>query len=155
MGSKSKRKPAAPPPPSLTIGDLVHAQCRKCRQPTQHVVVRKVGWAPTFVTCQECETSHDFKVPRPVPVESEVTDRSAAEEWRAHMTGATPTRRPYDRTRRFDIGDFIQHPGFGDGVVVGCSSGTVCEVAFERGTIKLAMAKRPAREATGVGPKRG
>lgn len=147
MGSKSKRKPSVPPPPTLAIGDVVNAQCRKCRQGTEHVVVRKVGVQPTFVTCQVCETSHDFGALRPVISAAEVVERSPAEEWRTQLAGTDRECRPYDRTRRFEIGDFIQHPSLGDGVVVACSSGTVCEVAFERGTIRLVMGKGAAGKA--------
>lgn len=145
MGSKPKRKPSAPPPPSIAVGDVVDAQCRKCRQATQHIVVRKVGWTPTFVACQVCETSHDFKAPRSATSETELVEKSPAEEWQVQMAGTQTTRKPYDRTRHFEIGDFIQHSEFGDGVVVGRSSETVCEVAFERGTIKLVMATQSPR----------
>lgn len=83
-------------------------------------------------------------------IEVEVVEQSPAEEWRAQMAGVNTPGRPYGRTRRFEIGDFVQHPGFGDGVVVRCSSGTICEVPFERGTIKLVMATQPVQNEAGL-----
>lgn len=143
MSSKSKRKAAPPPPPSLTIGDEVNAHCRKCRQSTLHTVLRKVGWKPTFVKCPVCETEHDFKPPKAPTPSAGSTEKSPAEEWRLQMTATKTTGKPYDRSRRFEVGDFIQHSGFGDGVVVGRPTETICEVAFERGTIRLIMATQP------------
>lgn len=146
MASRPNKKTSPPPrPPSIAIGDTVAAQCRKCRQATQHTVVRVVSWTPTFVTCQTCRTSHDFRTPRRLTVQDEPVQRSTAEEWEAQMATALPTKDPYDPKKHFEIGASIAHPRFGDGVVVGRSSETICEVAFECGTIRLAMATQSPR----------
>lgn len=135
---------------TIEVGDECDAKCTKCKGVTKHIVLAKIGWKPTRVECITCKAQHQFRAPGS-------TTRKAAtkaapevppeEQWKALMKNATGDPRPYEMAGEYTIGAHLKHKKFGEGVVVGLNSATVCEVAFEEGVKKLIMGSR--RSPTG------
>jgi hypothetical protein len=144
MSAKAARKPPPPPPSAIQIGSPIVAKCAKCKSVTPHLVVGKIGWRPTRVECCTCATVHEFRPPRVVKNKTEAASPTATPEevWRSGMKRAKGNARPYDQSMHYAIGNRVEHASFGPGVVIRMSSETVCEVAFESGTVKLRMGAR-------------
>lgn len=136
-----KRPADKPEPVSTVLGSDIDTRCRKCRATTRHVVIGKVGSKPTRVRCGTCELEHEYTAPRP--------RRSAAAApaqlpWAEAIGQSRATASPYSADASYRVGARITHPSFGEGLVVGLASATVCEVLFESRTVKLLMKGQPS-----------
>ncbi len=139
------KKTAVAPPRNIEVGDDVDAKCTKCKGVTKHIVLAKIGWKPTRVECHTCKGQHAFRAPGTVTRKAATKaapEATPEEQWKALMKNVTGDPRPYDTTGEYVLGICIKHKKFGEGVVVGLSSSTVCEVAFEDGVKKLIMGSR-------------
>lgn len=139
--SARKRAVEKPEPASTVLGSEVLTRCRKCRTPTTHVVIAKVGSKPTRVRCGTCELEHEYTAARP--------RRAAAVKpnllpWAEAIAKSGAVAAPYSAQASYRIGSRITHASFGEGLVVGLASATVCEVLFEERTVKLLMKGQPS-----------
>lgn len=131
---------------NIEVGDEVDAKCTKCKGVEKHVVLAKIGWKPTRVECISCKAQHQFRAPGSTTRKAApkaAPEVSPEEQWKALMKNVSGDPRPYDMTGEYVIGTYLKHKKFGEGVVIGLSSHTVCEVAFEEGMKKLIMGSRP------------
>ncbi|MBY0278400.1 hypothetical protein K2Z84_23980 [Candidatus Binatia bacterium] len=139
--SARKRAVEKPEPATTVLGNEIATRCRKCRAVTTHVITGKIGSKPTRVRCGTCELEHEYTVTRP--------RRAAAASaiqlpWAEALakSGAAPA--PYSAAASYRVGARITHTSFGEGIVVGIASATVCEVLFESRTVKLLMKGQPS-----------
>jgi len=134
----------------VAVGSYVDAMCGKCREVTSHIVLAKIAGKPTRVECRTCHAHHLYRSASgsgarsrsgspPRKKASAAPPARPEETWARAMRGATGPAVPYAMTRRFDVGQRIAHPTFGEGVVTRVASPTVCEVVFSTGARKLLM----------------
>ncbi len=141
------KKAAATPPKTIEVGDDVEAKCTKCKGVTTHIVLAKIGWKPTRVECHTCKGQHAFRAPGTTTRKAATKaapDVSPEEQWKALMKNITGDPRAYETSGEYAVGSHLKHKKFGEGVVIGLNSQTVCEVAFEEGVKKLIMGSRRA-----------
>jgi hypothetical protein len=134
------------------VGKDVASLCSKCGD-VWHVVVAKVGQEIVQVLCKECGARHRYRNP----------DKNAAKAPRTARTPSAPRAAPVARvdepavaadlsrpTKRyaisetFAVGDRVDHPSFGQGVVELTSEPGKCTVFFATGRRVLVHGKAPA-----------
>jgi hypothetical protein len=118
---------------TAAVGADVEALCSKCGD-VWHVVVAKVGAQIVKVQCKQCGGYHRYKSPHGAPKEVRQPSMFAPKAPRA-STG-TSTKGPVERfekpavaadlskpvrtyraSERFEVGERVEHPSFGQGVV--------------------------------------
>jgi hypothetical protein len=112
--------------PTLPVGADIESLCSKCGD-VWHVVVAKVGEKIAKVQCKQCGGFHRHKPPggpepkaAKVPGVRKLSPRAAKAAAAAAPQVAIDLSKPLRRYRpneRYEIGDRIEHPNFGSGVV--------------------------------------
>lgn len=137
---------------SAGVGADVEALCSKCGD-VWHVVVAKVGQQIVKVQCKQCSGYHRYKSPHGAPVEKKLPSairppkepKAPVERFEKPAVAADlskPTR-PYRASEQFEVGERIEHPSFGSGVIEIAEPGKVT-VFFAAGRRVLVQAKAPA-----------
>jgi hypothetical protein len=138
---------------SAGVGADVEALCSKCGD-VWHVVVAKVGQQIVKVQCKQCSGYHRYKSPHNAPADRKLPSthrpprepkapaRSPVERFEkpAVAPDLSKPSRPYRASELFEIGERIDHPSFGQGVVEIAELGKVT-VFFASGRRVLAQAK--------------
>lgn len=123
------------------------AMCGKCKRASRHIVIAMLSGKPSRVECKACHATHGYRSPTPTP---RARSRGGApagpapspeEAWTAAMRKANGASTKYATSGHYEVGQRLTHSVFGEGVVVGVSSATVCEVIFNTGTKKLLMGR--------------
>ena len=137
---------------SAGVGADVEALCSKCGD-VWHVVVAKVGEQIVKVQCKQCSGYHRYKSPHGAPAEKKLpaTNRAPREtkppverfEKPAVAADLSRPARPYRASERFEVGERIDHPSFGQGVVE-LSEAAKITVFFGSGRRVLVQAKTAA-----------
>jgi hypothetical protein len=147
---------------SAGVGADVEALCSKCGD-VWHVVVAKVGQQIVKVQCKQCSGYHRYKSPhnapaekklpaanRPpreakAPVASKTAPRAPVERFEKPAVAADLSKpvRPYRASELFEVGERIDHPSFGQGVIEIAELGKIT-VFFASGRRVLAQAKTAA-----------
>jgi hypothetical protein len=160
----SSKKPAEKD--QIAPGGELDALCGKCKKATLHIILAVLKGKPSRVECKPCGSSHSYRPPKVAEADSDATKTTAAakkpatkakprsrtaasaaqalspqDAWAAAMKKASSTPVKYAMSGRYDPGQRLTHPTFGEGVVIGVSSATVCSVIFPDATRKLVMAK--------------
>ncbi len=139
---------------SAAVGADVEALCSKCGD-VWHVVVAKVGEQIVKVHCKECNKEHRYKSPHGVP--KAVRQPSLAHprppraakapverfEKPAVAADLSKPARHYRASERFEVGERVDHPSFGQGVVEISEPGKVT-MFFASGRRVLVQAKGAA-----------
>ena len=136
---------------SASVGADVEALCSKCGD-VWHVVVAKVGDQIVKVHCKECNKEHRYKNPHgapkavrqpslttPKPERAEGSGRAIREACGRRGSVRARARR-IARPRAYAVGERVEHPNFGQGVVEVSESGKVT-VFFATGRRVLVQAK--------------
>ncbi|TMQ02248.1 MAG: hypothetical protein E6J91_52965 [Deltaproteobacteria bacterium] len=134
------------------LGADVEARCSKCGD-VWHVVVAKVGDQIVKVQCKQCGGYHRYKSPHGAPAEKKLPAASRPPreprppvkrfERPAIATDLSKPSRPYRANEQFEIGERIDHPSFGQGVVEISEYGKIT-VFFASGRRVLVQAKAAA-----------
>jgi hypothetical protein len=114
---------------SAAVGADIEALCSKCGD-VWHVVVAKVGDAVVKVICKECGAQHRYKSPHaaaagakkastprttaPRATREAPVERIARPQVAADLSKPPRTYRPTDK---YEVGERVDHPTFGQGVV--------------------------------------
>ena len=147
------------------VGKDVASLCSKCGD-VWHVIVAKVGPEIVQVLCKECGARHRYRNP------SKVAGAKATRAPRAARppgaARAAPVARvdepavaadlsravkPYAITETFVVGDRVEHPSFGQGVVEITSEPGKCTMFFATGRRVLVHGKGAAA-SSGLGKPR-
>ncbi|MEY4166772.1 MAG: hypothetical protein RIR52_596 [Acidobacteriota bacterium] len=124
------------------LGGDIEAYCGKCKDTREHVIAALgSGGNVERVQCRTCQSNHIFreKAAKSTSAKSttakSTTTRSASgkssrKESSAEPDGSGPLR-PYSMQDKFSIGDRIEHPKFGVGVVLEVRFGKI-DVKFGR-----------------------
>ena len=136
---------------SAGVGADVEALCSKCGD-VWHVVVAKVGQQIVKVQCKQCSGYHRYKSPHGAPVEKKLPSairppkepKAPVERFEKPAVAADLSRpsQPYRASGQFEVGERIDHPSFGQGVIEIAEPGKIT-VFFAAGRRVLAQAKAP------------
>ncbi len=117
---------------------------------TEHTVIALVGRLPKRVQCALCESQHNYRstrgnsrpsTPRSTQPESR---RKSASRWQVELAQKAQTDiqpRAYDTAETFDLGDVIDHPSFGMGIVKEVIPGGKVKILFSSGKRLLAHSR--------------
>jgi predicted nucleic acid-binding Zn-ribbon protein len=146
---------------SAGVGADVEALCSKCGD-VWHVVVAKVGEKIVKVHCKQCGGDHRYKSPHGAPAEKKLPSaiRPAREpkapverfEKPAVAADLTKASKPYRASEMFEVGERIDHPSFGQGVIEISEPGKIT-VFFASGRRVLAQARTAPPAGSLVRPK--
>ena len=140
---------------SAGVGADVEALCSKCGD-VWHVVVAKVGDKIAKVQCKQCGGYHrykslhgasaDAKLPaeKRAPKVKAPVERFARPAVTADLARAVKT---YRALERYEVGDRVEHPSFGQGVVEVSEPG--------KATVFFATGRRVLVQAKDEGPTAG
>jgi hypothetical protein len=134
---------------SAGVGADVEALCSKCGD-VWHVVVAKVGQKIVKVQCKQCSGYHRYKSPHGAPAEKKLPaatrpvreTKAPVERFEKPAVPADLSRpsRPYRASEQFEVGERLDHPSFGQGVVEIAEPGKIT-VFFASGRRVLVQAK--------------
>lgn len=143
----------------MSVGQEIVTFCGKCKLDLRHVIVaHKNGnsGAVAKVRCNTCNTIHAFRNKPTEKTLAAAAARKAAKprqkaevipvevEWREQMDKAhKSTSIPYSPQKEFKIGDLVEHPSFGAGIVKLVKDGNKFEIIFQQ-DIKLLVHKLKA-----------
>ena len=146
---------------SAAVGADIEALCSKCGD-VWHVVVAKVGQQIVKVQCKQCGGYHKYKSPF-----SEALQKDAAQPARK-PPARTPRDQPVERiakpavapdlskpvrqyrpTEKFEVGERVDHPSFGQGVVE-VIDGAKATIFFATGRKVLVHDKNNAHAGGGL-----
>lgn len=154
------------------VGADVEALCSKCGD-VWHVVVAKVGDKIVKVQCKQCGGYHRYKSPHGAPAEAKMprANRPQAPEGESPAKAPRASRdpverfekpavaadlskpsRPYRASEKFEVGERVDHPNFGQGIVELCEPGKIT-VFFATGRRVLVCAKEGAAASGLARPK--
>lgn len=121
------------------VGKDVLSYCSKCKLTLSHIIVAmKDPNTISKVLCNTCKSTHAYKNPnsKPVKVKSKAlipgakkTTVSISELWEKEISQTTKKSKAYSIKSKFEIGDIIDHPKFGPGIVQKFTDGNI-EVLF-------------------------
>ena len=138
---------------SEPVGADVESVCGKCGD-TWHVVVAKVGEDIAKVQCKECGAYHRHRPPGGAPARRQKRARERAPATKRARASAEVKRPeplvspdtsappvPYSIRERYEPGQRISHPSFGEGVVESVPEPGKMQVFFAGTRRILAQAK--------------
>ena len=143
---------------TAAVGADVEALCSKCGD-VWHVVVAKVGEQIVKVQCKQCGGYHRYKSPHGAPKEKrmpspfaprpERTPKAPVERFEKPAVAADLTKpaRPYGASLKYDVGERVEHPSFGQGVVEIAEPGKIT-VFFASGRRVLVQSKEGGAAST-------
>lgn len=134
----------------VSAGAEIESVCSRCG-PVWHVVLAMVGSRIAQVECRECGARHRYRPVhgvQPPPASRHAGVRRARPASRAadrpavEVNAALPPR-PYAASERYQVGEPLHHPTFGEGVVEAVAAGKMT-VFFPGGRRVLVQARRVA-----------
>ncbi len=144
---------------SVATGSDVAALCSKCGD-VWHVVVAMVGTQIAKVQCKECGAYHRYRSPDGKAAAKKKTaspakprePKAVVEKHEAPAVAAALDRPPraYKVSETFEVGDRVDHPTFGQGVVE-IVDGPKITVFFAVGRKVMVHGKGAAAPASGGG----
>jgi hypothetical protein len=152
---------------SAGVGADIEALCSKCGD-VWHVVVAKEGQKIVKVQCKQCGAYHRYKSPHGAPKEAKLPSNiRPAKEPKAPSSPKAPSEvsarfdkpavaadlskppRTYRASERFEVGERVDHPSFGQGVIEIAEPGKIT-VFFATGRRVLAQSKDGAQTGGGL-----
>ena len=135
---------------SAAVGADVESLCSKCGD-VWHVVVAKEGEKIVKVQCKQCGGYHRHKSPHGASKEAKMPSANRppkepratpAERFEKPAVAADLNKpsQPYRASGKFDVGDRVDHPSFGQGIVELSEPGKIT-VFFATGRRVLVQAK--------------
>ena len=117
------------------LGGDIEAYCGKCKDTREHVIAALNSDGDVErVQCRTCQSNHLFRQKTPKTAKTSSTKSSSSKSSRKEAAldpdGNGPLR-SYSMHDKFSIGDRIDHPRFGVGVVVDVRFGKI-DVKFGR-----------------------
>jgi len=127
----------------LSAGNEVLAYCGKCKLKLAHtIVVMKTDEIPDKVTCNTCKSTHAFKEnatrKRITSSKGRGKKPTALDIWEAKVKNSNEPTVKYSPKSTFEIGQLVDHPTYGTGVVERKIDSNKVEILFEK-TMKTLM----------------
>lgn len=127
----------------LSAGKEILSHCGKCQLKLAHVIMSmKDSLTPHKVQCKTCNSVHSYRAQAAgtaargtsskTKSRAPVQTRSAQELWNEAMrTNGHKNKKSYSIKAKFQVGDVISHPSFGEGLVQANLSNDRIEVLFQ------------------------
>lgn len=128
----------------ISVGKEILSQCNKCKLILAHIIVTmKDATTPDKVMCKTCKGTHSFKDPGATKKKTSVdrviksarsrnkVSESVSELWSKALNRSASKARAYNMKESFAMGDIIDHPTFGQGVVERLIDNNKIEVIFQ------------------------
>ena len=113
------------------LGGDIDAYCGRCKEVREHVIAAlNAQGAVERVQCRTCQSNHLYRQKQPKTTSTRSSSRGAAKDSGSAIDESAPLR-PYSMQERFNVGDRVEHPKFGLGVVVEVRSAKI-DVKFGR-----------------------
>jgi hypothetical protein len=114
------------------VGGEVETRCGKCKENRSHTIVAlKEGTDEIArVQCGFCNSNHIYRPAKVKTASTRTTSRGTKTKKDALAESSGPPR-PYSMQDKFAIGDRLEHPKFGAGIVMDVRSGKI-DVKFGR-----------------------
>lgn len=128
----------------LSAGNEVLAYCGKCKlKLAATIVVMKTDEIPDKVKCNTCKSTHAFKDSaskrRVIPSSKGKGKKATSTDiWADKVKHSTEASIKYSPKTNFEIGQLVDHPTYGTGVVERKIDNNKVEVLFEK-TLKTLM----------------
>jgi hypothetical protein len=130
-----------------SAGDIIDAYCTSCRTVMNHTIVSLVATRPARVQCNTCHGVHNYRKEKAsadkakVPSEKRTATNTrkspvdaAHREWVAmQVSRKNGEVSNYDMKASYQVGDLVNHPKFGLGVVRQLVGPNKIEIVFEEG----------------------
>jgi hypothetical protein len=133
---------------AYVVGNSVDGYCKNCRTDTSQTVLEVDGHRIRLVRCPRCHTEGPFLSPRArtkaglrevaakrrtrAPAKRSRRKDDPAAVFRRLLAGKDPAEAVgYDAAQPLDVGQLVDHPTFGIGVVIALPEPTKANVAFE------------------------
>ena len=123
---------------TLSAGDPIECRCTKCRKITNHTIIAMAEELPVKVECNTCQGQHKYRKPAAPrkkvarkPVDPNIAAQKEWEKLRPEMDEKNAKK--YNMTASFKVGNLIDHPTFGLGLVENLTGPQKIEVLFEQG----------------------
>ena len=110
----------------LGVGKEVLSYCNKCKLTLAHLIVTmKSETTIGKVQCKTCQGTHAYKDPSAVKASKTKrgkkakasTKDSIADIWMEKVASSSSKSQKYNIKSKFELGDIIDHPKFGPGVI--------------------------------------
>lgn len=112
----------------LGVGKEVLSYCNKCKLTLAHIIVTmKSDELIGKVQCKTCKGTHVYKDPSAVKASKTKRGKKATAKttskdsisdiWMEKVASATSKSQSYSIKTKFELGDIIDHPKFGPGVI--------------------------------------
>ena len=109
----------------LGVGKEIVTNCSKCSLELAHIIeVMENPTTPLRVKCKTCGSSHKFKVKKAAKAKTTRTrkprvssEQKLLNNWEEAMAKAKGETQKYSIKEKFEIGEIVDHPKFGIGVV--------------------------------------
>jgi hypothetical protein len=147
---------------SAGVGADIEALCSKCGDVWHVVVAKDAKGRIAKVQCKQCSGYHRYKSPHGAPTVQKLpatnrppkeprASRDPVERFEKPAVAADLTKpsRPYRASERFEVGERVDHPSFGQGIVELSEPGKVT-VFFGTGRRVLAQSKAGASASGGL-----
>lgn len=123
----------------ISAGKEILSLCGKCQLKLAHVIISmKDAVTPHKVQCKTCGATHGYKSKAAAAKKTGTTKRvavqarSASELWNDAMkVHGHKNKKSYSIKAKFQVGDIIAHPSFGEGIVQANLSNDRIEVLFQ------------------------
>lgn len=114
------------------LGGDIEAYCGKCKDMREHVIAAlNSEGSVERVQCRTCQSNHLFRQKAAKSTTTRATtSRSVKKDASPDVEGGGPLR-TYSMQEKFAVGDRVEHPKFGIGVVVEVRFGKI-DVKFGR-----------------------
>ena len=120
----------------LRPGDDTDTYCGRCKaERAHHVVALNADGAPATVICRTCGGQHRFREKKEAAAPTAVGRAGRKVREAAAFTRDAPKgpARDYSPKEIYAVGEWVEHPKFGQGKVAQARSGKI-EVRFESGS---------------------
>ncbi len=133
-----------------SVGKEILSLCNKCKLTLAHLIITlKEDKSVWKVKCKTCNTTHVFKDPNSVKPSKKKDGEEAvstpaehkevvSDVWQEAMKKAGSEVLKYSMTQKFQLGDIVEHPSFGKGVIDQLLDNNKIKVTF-RTEIKVLM----------------
>ena len=110
---------------TISVGKDVISYCTKCKLTLSHLIVSMKNESTIGkVKCNTCDSIHAYKDPSKVKARSKKAkakqinpNESIADIWMNAINSSKAKSQSYSIQKSFQIGDIIDHPQFGPGVI--------------------------------------
>jgi hypothetical protein len=130
-----------------TAGDIIDAYCTSCRTVMNHTIVSMVETRPARVQCNTCNGVHNYRKEKTAGTAAKASatkvsirqprkepGKTAHQEWAKLQFGQDGARVAlYDMKASYKVGNHVNHPKFGLGIVKQLAGANKVEILFEEG----------------------